>query len=277
MPEVEAGTATPSTTPEAAPATPAEVVTDQNTAVEAAAPSPGDGEKPATDAKPEADPERAKQSKFDRKINRLYREAAEQKARADLLEQRLSEFKPKEQDDASVPKLEHYDFDAEKYAQALADYKLNKTAKEATERQAAETQRATQQKLQAAWEKTLNKAEDKYDDFDQVVGELKPTTPWALAIMRAENGDDVAYHLGKNMAEAQRIIALDPIDQFLEIGRLSAKLALQPATPKEPSKAPAPIKPVGGNSKSSNDLPSDSDDINTWMKKERAREKRAMG
>ena len=93
----------------------------------------------------------------------------------------------------------------------------------------------------------VEKAHEKYEDFDEVVGELKPTSPWSNALMRSENGEDIAYYLGKDKAkEGRRIAALDPVSQILEIGRISAKLELQPQERKTPSEAPAPIKPVGG-------------------------------
>ena len=65
--------------------------------------------------------------------------------------------------------------------------------------------------------------------------------------MMAENGHDVAYYLGKNIKEFRRIAILEPPQQFLEIGRLSATLAAQKEAPHKPSRAPSPISPVTGN------------------------------
>jgi hypothetical protein len=48
------------------------------------------------------------------------------------------------------------------------------------------------------WETKASRAEGKYEDFDDVVGELTPTTPFAMAIMEAENAEDVAYYLVAN-------------------------------------------------------------------------------
>lgn len=225
-----------------APSAPAETVVA--TVETPAGAAPADGEKPV-EAPAEKPPEKVGQSRFERKISRLHREAAEQKARADFLEAKLKESAPKAPADETAPRLENFS-NIEEYATAKAKHETAKAFKEHEAKQREESGHARQKQLQSGWEERAAKAESKYEDFDDVVGDIKPTTPWAVAIMKAENGDDVAYHLGKNMAEARRIAALDPVDQFLEIGRLSATLKLQPPKPREVSKAPEPISPVSG-------------------------------
>jgi hypothetical protein len=53
----------------------------------------------------------------------------------------------------------------------------------------------------------------------------------------------LAYHLGANPKEAERISRLPPLLQAKEIGRIEAKLAADPPT-KKTSSAPSPISPV---------------------------------
>jgi hypothetical protein len=191
------------------------------------------------------DDEKKTSSRFERKISRLYREAAEQKARAELLQRQLNEAKPRDELDENAPKASQFD-DVEKYAAARAKYASEKVVRDLESKQRVGAQQAQQQALVAGWEEKVAKAESKYDDFDEVVGDLKPTTPWAVAIMKAENGEDIAHHLGMNLKEAQHIMALDPVDQFIAIGRLSAKLQMEPVKPKQVTKAPDPINPVAG-------------------------------
>jgi hypothetical protein len=101
-----------------------------------------------------------------------------------------------------------------------------------------------------------------------VVGKIEPTSPLTVAIMKAENGHDIAYHLGKNLKEAQRIAALDPVSQIFELGRIAAKLSAEPEKPKMPSKAPAPITPLtGATPTAATAEPSENDDTATWIKK----------
>ena len=54
---------------------------------------------------------------------------------------------------------------------------------------------------------------------------------------------EVAYHLGANPKEAERISRLSPILQAKEIGKIEAQLAANPPV-KKTSNAPAPISPV---------------------------------
>lgn len=249
----------------------AEVVTDddQTTAVEATAPP--EGEQP-TETKPPTDeqPEKPGKNRFERRLDRAYRREAEAKARADLLEKRLAELEsknaPPQQLGEGEPRLEQFD-DIEKYAVAKAEYK-SKKAIEAYEASQRQTQaKAAQTNLARTWEEKAARGDSKYDDFEEVVGEITPTLPWSTAIIRAQNGEDVAYHLGKNLKEASRIAALEPIDQILAIGELSAKLRATPPTARVPSKAPPPIEPVTGKSSTASESPSEEDSMRDWIKK----------
>ena len=88
-------------------------------------------------------------------------------------------------------------------------------------------------------------ARDKYDDFEQVAynPSLKISTVMAQTIQASEIGPDIAYFLGSNPKEADRISRLSPFLQAKEIGKIEAKVAASPPT-KKPSSAPAPIQPV---------------------------------
>jgi hypothetical protein len=223
--------------------TQAEVVTDQNTSEQATEPKVE--ETTDTDILPEKQPKPGKNS-FERKMDRLYKTAAEQKARADFLERQLEELKPKPEVKPDGLRIEDFDYDVEKYAEAKAKAAESAAIKRYQEEGQAKTQKQQMQQLTETWESGVSKSESKYDDFHDVVGDLKPGSPVIIAIMQAENGPDIAYYLGKNIQEAQRIAKLDPITAVREIGRLEAKLLAEPVKAKEPSKAPSPIEPVTG-------------------------------
>ncbi len=208
--------------------------------------------------------------RFERKLDKAYRQRAEALARAELLERQLSEArqqsvpsKPAE----GEPRLEQFDYDPEKYATAKAEYAKTQAGKELAAKQRADAGRAEQQRLIAAWEEKVERADDKYEDFGSVVGDLQPNSPFVAAIMEAENGEDIAYHLGKNPKEARRIAQLGPLAQAREIGKLEAQLLAKPVEPKAPSKAPAPITPLTGASPVKSDAPSETDDMRDWMRK----------
>jgi hypothetical protein len=56
--------------------------------------------------------------------------------------------------------------------------------------------------------------------------------PMAHAILHSEQGPDIAYHLGKNPAEAERISKLAPALQLVELGKIASKLEAPAEAPK---------------------------------------------
>ena len=203
----------------------------------------------------EKDPEKAVSRRFERRIDRAHKRAAEAQARAELLERELTEIKAKSQPpqvSPNAPRMEDFT-DVQEYAKAYAAHEKTQAIKEYEAKQRQTAQQAQSQKMAQEWEAKVSKAQAKYDDWDEVVGDIKPNTPWAYAMMEADNGHDIAHYLGTHLAEVKRIAALTPSSQFREIGKLELKLQAPVEPPKKPSKAPAPIEPVKGDAKSSGD------------------------
>jgi hypothetical protein len=88
-------------------------------------------------------------------------------------------------------------------------------------------------------------AREKFADYDTVARNPNvPITPTMAEIIRdSDVGPDLAYHLGKNLAEAARIAALQPSRQAVELGKLEARITAPKALP---NRAPAPVQPVSG-------------------------------
>ena len=128
--------------------------------------------------------------------------------------------------------------DAQTYADALAERK----AQELLAKRAAEAER---QATLDAYHDREETARDKYDDFEQVAynPKLPITNVMAETIQSSDIGPELAYYLGSNPKEADRISRLQPILQAKEIGKLEAKLASNPPV-KKTSSAPAPFAPV---------------------------------
>lgn len=100
-------------------------------------------------------------------------------------------------------------------------------AKEHEERQAQEAQMAAHvQKQYQRLNDEFDRALEKYDDFDDVVrGDDVPFTKHVRdALLLVENPADVAYRLGKNRDELERISRLHPLDQAREVNKLSFAL-----------------------------------------------------
>lgn len=102
-----------------------------------------------------------------------------------------------------------------------------------------------QAEIMEAYHDKEEEVRGKYDDFDQVAynPNLPITDVMAETIRASEIGPELAYHLGSNPKEAERIARLSPFLQAKEIGKIEAKLAENPPV-KKTSSAPEPIKPV---------------------------------
>jgi hypothetical protein len=126
----------------------------------------------------------------------------------------------------------------EDYVEALADQR-------AEQKIAEREQRKQQAEILETYHDKEEEVRAKYDDFEQVAynPNLPITTVMAQSIQASDNGPEVAYHLGANPREAERISRLSPILQAKEIGRIEAQLAANPPV-KKTSNAPAPISPV---------------------------------
>ena len=138
---------------------------------------------------------------------------------------------------ADLPPVDQFE-SPEAYAEALAERKAEELlARREAERQQSETIEAYHEREE--------EARNKYDDFEQVAynPQLRITNVMAETIQASEVGPDVAYYLGSNPKEADRISKLSPFLQAKEIGRIEARLVAEPVT-KKTSSAPAPIAPV---------------------------------
>jgi hypothetical protein len=142
------------------------------------------------------------------------------------------------------PKPEQFN-NTEAYADALAERK----AEELLQRREMERQ---QRETLDAYHEREEDARTKYDDFEQVAYNpaLPITTVMAQTIQASDIGPELAYYLGANPKEAERISRLAPFLQAKEIGKVEAKLADNPPV-KRSSTAPSPISPVSAKSSGS--------------------------
>lgn len=126
----------------------------------------------------------------------------------------------------------------EAYAEALAYQKAEELlAKREAAKQQSQVLESYQEREEAAREK--------YDDFEQVAynPKLPITNVMAETIQSSDIGPELAYYLGSNPKDAERISRMAPLAQAKEIGKIEAKLAAEPPV-KRTTSAPAPITPV---------------------------------
>jgi hypothetical protein len=157
-------------------------------------------------------------------------------------QQRLAETQiVKAPSTASVDQFES----PEAYAEALAYQRAEELiAKREAAKQQSQVLESYQEREEAA--------RDKYDDFEQVAynPKLPITNVMAETIQSSDIGPELAYYLGTNPKDAERISRMTPFAQAKEIGKIEAKLSDNPPVKKTTS-APAPISPVTARSSGS--------------------------
>jgi hypothetical protein len=204
---------------------------------EVAAPEPDATAAPETEVStPEVPPETPKtftQEDLDAAIGkRLAREQRkwEREQAAKYAEMQTLKAQP-------VQQVDQYN-SPEEYAEALAIQKAEQLV-------AQREQAKRHAEVLDSYHDREEEARGKYDDFEQVAynPRLPITDVMAETIQSSDVGPEVAYYLGSNPKEADRISRLTPFMQAKEIGRIEAKLASEPPVKKTTS-APAPISPV---------------------------------
>jgi len=165
------------------------------------------------------------------------------------------------------PKREAYSTD-EAFNQAQIEHRIAQEAERiAQEREA----RREAEKRRMTFLERAEAVQEKYPDYDAVVSNPSLPINEAMAefITESDIGPEVAYYLGKNPAKARQLAEMSAVKAARELALIEQELK---SKPKPTSKAPEPITPVGNRGKGAvSSLPSDSDDIETWMRKERQR------
>ena len=182
-----------------------------------------------------AEEKRFTQAELDAMIGkRLAREQRkwEREQQAKFAEQQARASVPKD-----LPPVDQFE-SPEAYAEALA----MKKAEELISQRELQKQQAA---IEDAYAEREEDARSKYDDFEQVAynPNLRVTDVMAETIKASDIGPDLAYWLGSNPKEAERISRLSPLLQAREIGKIEAKLGAEPPK-KKTSSAPEPIRPV---------------------------------
>lgn len=149
---------------------------------------------------------------------------------------RMAEPQPAERPSEPLS-LEQFD-SIEAYADAVAEAKAAELVREREHRQRS-------REIDNAYAEREEAARSRYNDFELVAynRDLPITEAMAETIKVSDIGPDIAYWLGSNLSEADRISRLPPLLQAREIGKIEASLIAQPPK-KKTSSAPDPITPV---------------------------------
>lgn len=176
------------------------------------------------------------------------------------------------------PKRDAYET-YEDFIEARAEWR----AERATERKLAEAREAAAKRQEVDRIQTLERqfseresaAREKYDDYDDVVRSVRGLPKHVVEyIGEAEAGPDVLYALASDPQVLEKVMSLSPVAAMRELARIEVD-AQAKSTPKAVSKAPAPVRTISAKSSAADGLPSDSDDVETWRRKELERMRKA--
>lgn len=186
-----------------------------------------------------------------KRINELTKEKHDERRRREAVERELQELratlsKPVQEQTpvqqttqappSGKPTMESCDFDAEVFAEKMADWKL-----EERDRKAAESkQQETQQQRFKSYQERADAFADEHPDYAERTQELKLTPIMDQAIFETELEPQIAYYLATNPGEVERIAQLTPAGQVRAIAKLEDKLSA-PAVVESQAETPAPI------------------------------------
>ena len=138
--------------------------------------------------------------------------------------------------------------DWDSYQEALTDWKVDQKLKALSDGQRQHQEQQSSAEYAHVVRSKMLEGADKYEDFEEIVTspDVRITQPMVEAMVDLEvegvRPCDIAFYLGENPAESQRVAGLSRAKQILEIEKIAQKLVKPP----EPTKAPDPIKPNSG-------------------------------
>ncbi|HQT76818.1 MAG TPA: hypothetical protein PLD10_07170 [Rhodopila sp.] len=189
--------------------------------------TPPSTDTPATEAVKPEEPEKPKQTPwFQKRIDELTREKWEARREAEAARSLAEALKTANPDTPTPQDPQLFERMVAERAQKLVEA----------------------QRFDESCNTTYQRGKEKFPDFDESVsgytllGGLQDKRDFLEAVTALPNGEAIFYHLGKNLDEASRVLALPPIRMAVELTRLGDKLKAAPAV----SKAPAPVKPISG-------------------------------
>ena len=121
------------------------------------------------------------------------------------------------------------DNEYEQYVKALTAWQTRQTLRENQQllyrHQQNEAAQAAQAEIIENWNNAVEVARDKYDDFDDVVGQRQIRISQAAftAIIESPMGPDIAYHIGSHPEIATKIRKMSQLGAIREIGRIESQ------------------------------------------------------
>lgn len=201
-----------------------------------------------------------------------------ERARAELLQQENERLRNPQganaKSEPSTGKPDPSQFKTyDEFAEALARFTARQEWEAIQKAQNEERERGEQERRLSDVRAKFAPAASKFEDFADVAlsDSLPITPPMAAALIESDIPGEIAYWLGSNPKEAERIAALPPTRQVVEIAKIEERIKAPP----KPTAAPAPIKPVGNQASKSKDIYDPNLSYGDFVKMRREQLKRA--
>lgn len=183
-----------------------------------------------------------------RKLRKEHRELARENRELKQAQQAgQQQAAPAAQTLGPKPTPEDFDYDAEKYGEALVEWNGKKAAIDAQQAAA----RAEQEAVDAAWKARLKSFETAkaalkvpdFDDAEHVVDKTLSVNQRGLIIQGADKPELLVYALGKNPAKAKELAGITDLVKFaFAVAKLETQLKVAPRA----NVPPAPERQVRG-------------------------------
>lgn len=158
------------------------------------------------------------------------RELAEARARLQQVQQPRQQTAQREQPDLTRPKRDEFQ-SQEEYEDALLDYGDRRRDEKEKQTRAQREAQEHEEQMQRTADDVIARGKEAFEDFDQVINSglgpfLAQETPHAglfrSALLTGDRAHEVAYYLGKNREEAQRIYSMQPLQMVRAVALIEA-------------------------------------------------------
>ena len=161
--------------------------------------------------------------------------------RRQLVERGVPKEEPKKAVSTDAPNPDDFE-DHDAYIAARARYEVRQELQ-------AEREKEESQRRLSSWQERVSevKKDAEYDDFDDVVqGAPAPSEAVAAELLESPIGPKIAYYLGTNQDEYEKINRMKPRDAARAIWSIEQKLKEPVKAQPKTTSAPRPPTPVSG-------------------------------
>lgn len=230
------------------------------------------GESSDDSAASEEEQHRKRKGGFQKRIDKLTRRATElEQQNAALMEALRQSGRAPEQpkvpektEPSNNGKPNPDDFEShEDYVEALTDWKVEQKLTANQKKIQEQNAREQQTRQQSEFHSRMDKARERYKDFDEVMGDSEAPVSAAMqeVIIASEYGPDIAYYLANHPDEAEKIANMSALAAAKALGKLEDRIeskvkesgtdgVQKSKTEPQVTKAPRPISPVNSDNSS---------------------------